>query len=124
VTSQDVLKVTKQRMVKTSGSKASCTYMNASTKDSVSISTATMTTAGAKAAVVSGAHTANVKVQHLHGVGDAAVSYLNVSKALSVATCLSAKNGSFVFLHIDSPHSANLAREAIALCKTAVNRIQ
>jgi hypothetical protein len=113
----------KERMVTTSRTRSTCTYKNAAAKDTVTITTAKMTPTGAQQAVLGTSRTVKVKVQHLHGVGNTAIAYLNVAKGLSVGTCLFAKNGTFVFLHIDRSHPAQLLQETVALSKTAAGRV-
>ena len=77
---------------------------------------------GAELAVTGTAKTVKVKVRHVRGLGDIAIAYLTTTKTLSIATCLFAKNGTFVFLHVNSPHARRLTQEAIALAKTAASR--
>jgi hypothetical protein len=113
----------KERMVTTSRSRSTCTYQNATAKDTLTITTAKMSPTGAEQAVLGTGRTVKVRVQHLHGVGDTAIAYLNVVKGLSVGTCLFAKNGTFVFLHIDRSHPAQLLRETVALSRTAARRV-
>jgi len=98
--------------------------MNTQTTDTVSITTARMTTpTGAEQAVASTARTVKVKVQHLRGVGDTAVAYLTTTNTRSVATCLFAKNGTFVFLLVGSPNAEHLMQQAIALAHQAASSI-
>ncbi len=109
-------------MVNASESRSTCSYVNASTTDSVSITTAKMSRRGAELAVASAARTATGKVWHLRGFGDAAIAYLTVTKTRSTATCLFAKNGTFVFLVAGSPRARLLVQEAIALGREAASR--
>jgi len=106
-------------MVTTSRSRSTCTYQNAAATDTLQITTAKMSRAGAEQAVLSTGRTAKARIQHLHGMGDTAIAYLNITKGLSVASCLFAKNGTFVFLHIDRSHPAQLLQEAVALSRAA-----
>jgi hypothetical protein len=122
VTPQDIFTARKERMVNASQSQSTCSYMNASTTDSVSITTAKMSRRGAELAVASAARTAKGKVSHLRGFGDAAIAYLTVTKSRSTATCLFAKNGTFVFLVVGSRHARLLMQEAIALGGKAASR--
>jgi len=108
-------------MVTTSRSRSTCTYQNAAATDTLQITTAKMSRVGAKQAVLGIGRTAKARVQQLHGVGDTAIAYLKVTKGLSVATCLFAKNGTFVFLHIDRSHPAQLLQETVALSRTAAS---
>ncbi len=124
VNPHDIFTALNQHMAKSGGSRSTCSYMNAQTTDTVSITTAKMTTpAGAEQAVAGTAHTVKVKVQHLRGVGDTAVAYLTTTKTRSVATCLFAKNGTFVFLLVGSPNAGHLMQEAIALAHKAASSI-
>jgi hypothetical protein len=113
----------KERMVTTSRSRSTCTYQNAAATDTLTITTAKMTRTGAEHAVLGTGRTVKVKVKHLHGVGDTAIAYLNIAKGLSVGTCLFAKNGTFVFLHIDRTHPAQLLQETVALSRAAASRV-
>jgi hypothetical protein len=123
VTPREIFTVLKERMVQASRSRSTCSYMNATTTDSVSISTANTTRVGAELAVTGTAHTVKVKVRHLRGLGDAAIAYLTTAKPRSIATCLFAKNGTIVFLNVGGPHPTPLMPGAIALAKTAASRI-
>lgn len=124
VTPDDIFTALNQHMTKSRGSRSTCSYLNNQTTDTVSVTTAKMTTpAGAEQAVSSTARTVKVKVQHLRGVGDAAVAYLTRTKTRSVATCLIAKNGTFVFLLVSSPNAGHLMQEAIALAHNAASSI-
>jgi hypothetical protein len=96
--------------------------VNASTSDSISITTAKMSRKGAELAVASAARTAKEKVFHLRGFGGAAIAYLTMTKTRSTATCLFAKNGTFVFLVAGSPHARLLLQEAITLARKAASR--
>jgi hypothetical protein len=96
--------------------------VNARRTADVSITTAGMSSLAAEQAVTSTARTVKVKVTRLHGVGDAAVAYLTTTKTRSVATCLVARNGTFVFLLVGSPNARPLMREAISLAKQAARR--
>jgi hypothetical protein len=122
VTSHDIVTTLKERMVTTSRSRSTCTYQNAAATDTLTITTAKMTRTGAEQAVLGTSRTVKVKVQHLRGLGNTAIAYLNVAKGLSVATCLFAKNGTFVFLHINRSHPAHLLQDAVALSRTAASR--
>jgi hypothetical protein len=122
VTPQDIFTALNERMAKTSRSRSTCSYVNSVTSGTVSITTAKMSPKGAEQAVASAARTAKAKVRYLHGFGDAAVSYLTITKTRSVATCLFAKNGTFVFLVVGSPHARSLMQEAIALGRKAASR--
>jgi hypothetical protein len=122
VTPQDILTALKERMVKASGSRSTCRYVNAPKTDDVSITTAKMTPRGAEQAVASTASTVKVKVRHLRGLGDIAIAYLTTTKTRSAATCLFAKNGTFVFLVVGSPHARLLTQEAVALAEKAASR--
>lgn len=122
VTPQDIFTARKERMAEASQSRSSCSYVNASTTDSVSITTAKMSRQGAELAVASAAHTAKGRVWHLRGFGGAAIAYLTVTKTRSTATCLFAKNGTFVFLVAGSPHVRLLTQEAITLGRKAASR--
>lgn len=123
VTPTDILATLKERMVATSRSSSTCAYQNATKTDTVSVSTASMTPTEAKAAVISSGNTVKgTTVQHLTGLGDTAIAYLNVSKGLSVGTCLFANKGVFVFLHVDRPHPAHLLQDTITLSRTAASR--
>ena len=123
VTPHDIFTALNQHMTKVSGSRSACSYLNTLTTDTVSITTAKMTTlTGAEQAVASSARTVKVKVQHLRGVGDTAVAYLTTTKTRSVATCLFAKNGTFVFLLVGSLNAGHLMQEAIALAHNAASR--
>jgi hypothetical protein len=124
VTPHDIFTALNQNMTKSAGSRSTCSYLNAQTTDTVSITTANMTTpTGAEQAVASTTRTVKVKVQHLRGVGDTAVAYLTTTKTRSVATCLIAKNGTFVFLLVSSPNAGHLMQEAIALAHDAASSI-
>jgi hypothetical protein len=124
VNPHDIFTALNQHMTKSGGSRSTCSYMNAQTTDTVSITTAKMTTpTGAEQAVASTARTVKVKVQHLRGVGDTAVAYLTTTTTRSVATCLFAKNGTFVFLLVGSPNAGHLMQEAIALAHKAASSI-
>ena len=122
VTSHDIVVTLKERMVTTTRSRSTCTYQNATATNTLQVTTAKMTRTGARQAVLGVGHTANVKVQHLHGVGDTAIAFISVAKGVSVASCLFAKNGTFVFLHVDGPHPAHLLQDAVALSRTAASR--
>jgi hypothetical protein len=122
VTAQDIFRALSQRMTEASRSRSTCSYVNASSTDHVTITTAKMTPAGAKQAVTGTAHTVKVKVHHLRGVGDTAVAYLTKSKNRSVATCLFARNGEFIFLLVGSQDARGLMPEAITLAKKAAGR--
>jgi hypothetical protein len=122
VTPQDIFRALKERMAKASRSRSTCSYVNESTTDSVSITTAKMSRRGGELAVASAAHTAKAKVRHLRGLGGAAISYLTVTTTRSAATCLFAKNGTFVFLVVGSPHKRLLMQEAIALARKVASR--
>ena len=124
VTPQDIFTTLNQHMAEASRSRSTCSYANTPRTDSVSITTAKMTTASdAEQAVASTARTVKVKVEQLPGVGDTAVAYLTTTKTRSVATCLFAKNGTFVFLLVGSPNAVHLMQEAIALANKAASRI-
>jgi hypothetical protein len=122
LTSQDIVATLKEPMVTTSRSRSTCTYQNAAATETLTITTAKMTRTGAEQAVLGTGRTVKVKVQHLRGLGNTAIAYLNVAKGLSVATCLFAKNGTFVFLHVNRPHPAHLLQDAVALSRTAASR--
>jgi hypothetical protein len=109
-------------MVTTSRSRGTCTYQNAAATATVSISTAKMTQTAAEQAVLGNGRTVKVKVRHLKGVGDTAIAYLTVTKNLSIASCLFAKNGAFVFVHVNGLHPAHLLLDAVALSRTAARR--
>ena len=123
ITPHDIFAALNQYMIKSAGSRSTCSYSNAQTTDTVSVTTATMTTQGAEQAVASTASTVKVNVQHLGGVGDTAVAYLTTTTTRSIATCLIAKNGTFVFLLVSSPNTAHLMQEAIALAHKTASRI-
>lgn len=123
VTTQEILTAMNVRMTKTTASKSTCTYTGAKANSSVSVTTATMSPSGARKAVLGTAQAAKVKIQHLSGLGGTAVAYLTTAPNLNIATCLVAKNGTFLFLHADSPHPAHLIQSGIALCRTAASRI-
>lgn len=110
-------------MIKASGSRSTCSYVNAAATDDVTVTTATMTSRKtADKAVAGAARTAKANVRYLHGVGDSAVAYLTMTTTRSTATCLFAKNGRFVFLVIGSPHARLLMHDVISLAKTAAAR--
>jgi hypothetical protein len=72
--------------------------------------------------VTNTAGTVKGKVEHVGGIGDAAITYLTTSKKLSLATCLFAKNGTLVFLYVGAPHAHGLTQGATALARKAATR--
>ena len=122
VTPPDILSTLNEHMAKVSGSASTCSYANASTTDRVSVTTAKTTVSGAEQMVSGTARTVKVKIQHVSGLGNTAVAYLTTTKTLSIATCLAAKNGIFIFINVSSPHASHILQAAIALAKKAASR--
>ena len=122
VTPPDILAALNEHMAKVSGSSSTCAYANSSATDHVSVTTAKTSRTGAEQMVSGTARTVKVKVQRLSGLGDTAVAYLTTTKTLSIATCLAAKNGIFIFINVSSPHASHIVQAAIALAKKAASR--
>ena len=121
VTSQDILTALKEQMVKAGGTRGQCAYKNSATGDYFTISTASTTPSAAEHSVTSAAATAGAKVQHLPGVGDAAIAYQTTSSDGNVATSVIAKNGTIIFMYGGSKATSPLPG-VIALASIAAKR--
>jgi len=121
ITAHDISSVLKESVVKASGSRSTCSYVNGSTTDNVVITTSKSTQTIAKRTVDGSVHLAKVKVHHLSGIGNTAIAFLRKSKGRATATCMFAKSGTVVIVLISSPHAKHILPWAIALAKRAAS---
>jgi len=123
LTSRDVSTAMNELMVIGSKSKWTCTYVNAKTGDTVSISTAVTTPEKAGQAVTSAANAAKGQVVHLNEAGSSAVVSEKTTATGTIATSVLAKNGTVVIIFVGGKNATSLFLEVTALTKTVSARV-